>query len=286
MSTSPAFRHLAPVSDAAWDEIDDEARRSLRHYLSARRLVDMTEPGGWTLASVPTGRTRQVGSRVDGVTLGVREVLPLVESRCRFQLDRVELEAIDRGDPAADLDPVVTASRRFAESEDVLVFDGNDDAGVVGLASGSPHDALEIGDDYDRYPNTVAAAVDVLRSAGVGGPYGIALGRRCFRGVIESSRGGYPLLEHLRMELGGPVVWSPVMEGAVIVSLRGGDFEIVAGQDVALAYVGHDEATVTLELRGSSTFRNLAPEAAVVLRYGSSDGRGVARSKRRTGRSR
>lgn len=286
MSTSPLFRHLAPVSDTAWDEIDDEARRSLRHFLSARRLVDMTEPGGWGLASVPTGRTRQVGSRVDGVRFGVREVLPLIESRCRFELDRAELEGIDRGDRAPDLDPVVQAARSFAEAEDVLVFDGNDDTGVTGLASGSPHDALEIGDDYDRYPNTVAGAVDVLRSAGVGGPYGIALGRRCFRGVIESSRGGYPLLEHLRMELGGPVVWSPVMDGAVIVSLRGGDFELVAGQDVAVAYLRHDDESVSLELRGSSTFRNLTPEAAVVLRYGSdASERRASRSRRRGART-
>lgn len=267
MSVSPLFRHLAPISESGWREIDDEAARSLRHHLSARRLVDTTEPGGWELSAVPTGRVRSVGSRADGVTFGVRESLPLVESRCGFELDRRELDAIDRGAAAPDLDPVVQAARRFAEAEDRLVFEGNDEAGVVGLASGSPHEPLAIGDDDDRYPNTVAAAVDVLRSSGVGGPYGLALGPRCFTGVIESSRGGYPVLEHLRMELGGPVVWSPVMDGAVIVSLRGGDFDLVLGQDVAVAHVRHDDVSVSLELRGSSTFRNLAPEAAAVLRF-------------------
>lgn len=285
MSASSLIRHLAPVSDAGWQEIDDEARRSLRHFLSARRLVDMTDPGGWALASVSTGRVRRLTSGVEGIELGVREVLPLVESRCSFRLDREELDAIDRGASAPDLDPIVQAARRFAEAEDRLVFEGNEEAGVVGLASGSPHESLEIDQDYDRYPNTVATAVDVLRSAGVGGPYGIALGPRCFTGVIETSRGGSPLLEHLKLELGGPVVWSPVMDGAVIVSLRGGDFEIVAGQDVAVAYVAHDDASVTLEMRGSSTFRNLAPEAAVALRYGSEQQEGGPRRRRRAGRS-
>ncbi len=60
------------------------------------------------------------------------------------------------------------------------------------------------------------------------GPYAIALGPRCYTGVVETTeRGGYPVFEHLRMILGGPVVWAPAVDGAVVLSQRGGDFELV-----------------------------------------------------------
>ena len=108
----------------------------------------------------------------------------------------------------------------------------------------------------------------MLREAGVGGPFGIALGPRCHRGVIETTeKGGYPILEHLRLILGGPVVWAPEVDGAVVMSLRGGDHELLSGQDISIGYSHHDATTVTLFLVQSMTFRNLSPEAAVVLRY-------------------
>lgn len=265
---SPLQRSLAPISERAWEGIDDEARRALRHFLSARRLVDVTEPQGWELAALPTGRTRALGSSIEGVEIDARDSLPLIETRCGFRIDRAELEALDRGGAAIDLDPVARAARSFAQAEDSLVFDGRPEIGVIGIADGSGHSPLKIEDDYERYPNTIAAALLVLREAGVEGPYGIALGPRCFTGVIETTeKGGYPLLEHIRLQLGGPVVWSPGVDGAVIVSMRGGDFELVRGQDASIAYRSHDDTSVTLELRSSSTFRNLAPEAAIALRY-------------------
>lgn len=286
---SPLLRALAPISDRAWQAIDDEARRALRHFMSARRLGDVTGPQGWDLAAVSTGRSRATGSTVDGVELGVRESLALVETRCGVRLDRTELDDLDRGGEAADLDPLTLAARSFAEAEDTMVFDGPSAAVVMGIAGGSPHSALEIEDDYERYPNTIAAALMVLRQAGVEGPYGIALGPRCFAGVIETTeKGGYPLLEHIRLQLGGPVVWSPGLDGAVIASLRGGDFELVLGQDVSIAYRSHDDSSVSLELRGSSTFGNLAPEAAIALRYDTPDCRHAVNeigSLNQTGRS-
>ena len=112
-------------------------------------------------------------------------------------------------------------------------------SGVPGLSVGrrrrawwpsSPHPPITIGEDYQRYPNHVAQAVETLRRAGVGGPYAIALGPRCYTGVIETTEhGGYPVLEHLRLILGGPVVWAPAVDGAVVLSQRGDDFELVVG---------------------------------------------------------
>src|SRR5262249_9712336 len=147
-------------------------------------------------------------------------------------------------------------------------FNGFADAGVVGIVEASPHEAVELSDDYSTYPTSVAKAVALLRAAGVDGPFGIALGPRCYTGVIETTEhGGYPLLEHLRMILGGPVVWAPAVDGAVVLSMRGGDFELSLGQDLAIGYATHDAATVGLYLEESLAFRVITPEAAVHLAY-------------------
>jgi uncharacterized linocin/CFP29 family protein len=86
--------------------------------------------------------------------------------------------------------------------------------------------------------------------------------------VIETTqRGGYPVFEHLRLILGGPVVWAPGVDGAVVVSTRGGDFELVCGEDASFGYSSHDDAVVNLYLEESITFRVTTPEAAVALVY-------------------
>jgi uncharacterized linocin/CFP29 family protein len=85
--------------------------------------------------------------------------------------------------------------------------------------------------------------------------------------VIETTEhGGYPLFEHLRQILGGPFVWAPGVDGAVVLSLRGGDFLFDCGQDVAIGYDGHDVDAVSLYLVESFTFRVATREAGVALR--------------------
>ena len=159
------IRELAPLSDAAWEQIDGEATRSLTNYLAARRLVDFDGPHGWEHAAVTTGRTEPVAAGVLGtVEASRRRVLPLVELRSPFALLRAELEAVDRGAGDADLQPVIDAGRAAALAEDYLVFHGDPAVGITGIIAASPHQAVPIGDDYADYPGQVAKAVTVLRS--------------------------------------------------------------------------------------------------------------------------
>lgn len=263
------FRELAPVSDAAWSEIDEEATNTLTHFLAARKLVDLIGPCGWAHSAVSLGRADELDdSPFAEVTVAQRRVLPLVELRRPFVVSRSELEAIDRGATDIDLEPLKEASRDLALAEDGLVFDGYPGAGITGIVDASPHDPIALSDEFDQYPNHVAKAVATLKAAGVGGPYAIALGPRCYQGVIETTeRGGYPLLQHLHLILGGPVIWGPAVDGAVVLSQRGADFELTVGQDTSIAYRAHDADTVTLEVQESVAFRAPSPEAAVALRY-------------------
>jgi len=262
------FRELAPITDAAWSEIDSEATRSLTHYLAARKLVDFTGPLGWDAVGVANGRAHGVdASNLDGVEVCRREAITLLELRTPFALSRGELNRIDRGATDVDLDPVVEAARKAAAAEDTIVFHGSPD-GAPGIAEATPHAPVPLTGDFKDYPKSVARAVALLKESGVAGPYALALGPRCYKGVIETTEhGGYPLLEHLHLIIGGPVVWAPAVDGAIIISQRGGDVELVVGQDLSIGYSHHDADAVQLYFEESIALRIAGPEAAVHLAY-------------------
>jgi uncharacterized linocin/CFP29 family protein len=254
------------MSERAWQLVDEEAARSLRHFLSARTLVDFTGPSGWDLSAVPTGTVVAADPPADGVVARRREATPVVELRTPFDLDWDVVDAVDRGSDNPDLAVVTEAARRAAMAEDRTLFDGGD--GMEGMAASSSHEPLVLGDDYGRYPSHVASAVAVLRRAGVEGPYAIALGDRCYTGVIETTEhGGYPVLEHVRLILGGPVIWAPALDGALVVSIRGGDYEMFSGGDLAVGFVAAGPSGIGLYIEESFAFQVHEPAAAVALRY-------------------
>ena len=263
------FHELAPISDRAWSEINAEATRTLSHFLAGRKLVDVEGPLGYDHSAVSLGRLRRLDSDVgDSVHASARQVLPLVELRRQFSLARDELDSISRGACDADLTPLVDAARSLAIAEDTIVFEGMAAAGMDGIGTASPHDEIPLTTEFGQYPTSVAKAVAVLKNAGIDGPYAIALGPRCYTGVIETTEhGGYPLLQHLGLILGGPVVWAPAVDGALVISQRGDDFTLTIGQDISIGYVSHDAATVTLELQESIAFVATSPEAGIALRY-------------------
>jgi uncharacterized linocin/CFP29 family protein len=263
------FRELAPVSDAAWAEIESEATRSLRNFLAARKLVELTGPLGWEYSAANLGRVRVLPERLaEGVEAGLRLVQPVIELRTPFTMARGELDSIDRGSKSPDLSVVVEGARRAALAEDRVIFVGFDPAGVGGISEQSPHDPIAIDNDYEEFPRAVARAIAMLRAAGVDGPFGLALGPRCYTNVIETTqRGGYPVLEQLRLITGGPLVWAPAVDGSIVLSLRGGDFELILGEDFSIGHASHDADSVVLFLEESMTFRVHSPEAAVVLAH-------------------
>jgi uncharacterized linocin/CFP29 family protein len=267
MAGGHLLRGHAPISEAGWALIDDEAKARLTPGLAARRLVDFSGPKGWEHSAVALGRVSDEEiSPLDHVEGRVRRVQPLVEVRARFTVSRAELAAGDRGAEDVDLSELDAAAQRLVVSENTAVFHGWSQAGIDGIGRVSPHDAIPCGDDIDRYPSFVARAVETLLRSGVSGPYGLALGREEYTRVIETAeRGGVLLFDHLRQILGGPIVWAPGVDGGVVLSLRGGDFLFESGQDVAVGYEAHDAESVTLYLEESFAFRVVSPEAAVAI---------------------
>lgn len=261
------LRSAAPITDAGWSLLDEEARERLTVGLAARKLVDFSGPHGWEHSASNLGRTEALATApADGVRAHRRRVLPLVELHSEFSLSRDELGAGDRGAQDVDLASLDASAQRIAEAENVAVFHGFEEAGIVGVTEASTHPSIELGDDFDAYPSHVAKAVELLRGAGIGGPYGLALGPEGYTGVIETTEhGGYLVLDHLAKILGGPVVWAPGVRGAIVLSLRGGDFLFSSGQDLSVGYRDHDADAVQLYLEETFTFRVATPEAAVAL---------------------
>ncbi|MCW5891061.1 MAG: bacteriocin family protein [bacterium] len=263
------LRRHAPISSKAWELIDEQAKQALTPNLAARQVLDFVGPKGWRKSAVNLGRVKPLeGTAVDGVQGAIRQVQPLTELRSVFELSRQELETAERGAPDPDLEPLVQAAIRIARAEDKAVFHGWKAAGIEGIVDASPHAPITIPNDYEHYPRAVAEATRVLRMAGVGGTYAIALGPRCYTGLMQAmSRGGYPVLEVVRQVVGGPVVWAPSVDGAVVLTTRGGDFELTVGQDISIGYLHHSATSVCFYLLESMTFRVLTPEAAVWLKY-------------------
>jgi uncharacterized linocin/CFP29 family protein len=259
-------RELAPVSDAAWSQIEDEATRTLKRHLAARRVVDVQGPAGFDAAAVGTGHTRRLENGLESVTAWVRDVRPMVELRVPFELDRQAIDDVERGSLDSDWQPVKDAAKQIAFAEDRAVFNGFEAASIQGIREGTSNPILTLPTSPDAYPEAVAQAISQLRLAGVGGPYRAVLSAEAYTAVSETSDHGYPILEHIRHLVDDEIVWAPAIEGACILSTRGGDFALHLGQDMSIGYSSHTDASVRLYLQESFTFMFLTSEAAVALR--------------------
>ncbi len=260
------LRSHAPISDSNWKLLDDEARERLAPALAARRLVDFSGPYGWERSAMNLGRVQAVASApCEGVSAVQRRVMPLVELRAEFEISRAELRDDDRGAADADLEALDIAAHRIAVAENTAVFHGWADVAIAGIAERAPHQ-MQLGQAPDGYPKPVAAAVERLLHSGISGPYALALGGEQYQRVVQTAEnGGYPLLEHLRKIIEGPIVWAPGVRGAVVMSQRGDDFLFESGQDLSLGYLDHDREVVRLYLEESFSFHVATPEAAVAL---------------------
>jgi uncharacterized linocin/CFP29 family protein len=259
-------RGLAPLSERAWQLIESEAKQALATYFSARKLVEFDGPHGWQFCAVPLGRVHDIKLEADAaLSAKLREVQPMIELRVPFDLTISEIDDIERGaDP--DLDAVVDASRRLAFAEDRSIYYGAQAGHVQGIISASTQKPISLSNDFQSFPGYVSEAIEQLRISGVSGPYAIALDADSYTALAKTTgAGGYPVLQHVRRFLDGPIVWAPALQGALVLSLRGGDFQLVVGEDVSLGYLDHDRQRISLYLEESFTFRLFSPEAAVPL---------------------
>jgi uncharacterized linocin/CFP29 family protein len=258
-------RELAPISAAAWADIEEEATRTLKRYLAARRVVDVRAPGGVDLAAIGTGHLQTIEAPASGILARQREVKALVELRVPFELDRQAIDDVERGANDSDWQPAKDAARRIAFSEDGAVFEGYEAAGIVGIRQGTSNPIMTLPADVRAYPQAIAEALTQLRLVGVNGPYRVLLGSEAYTALGETSDYGYPVLQHIQRLVDTEIVWAPAVSGAFVLTTRGGDFDLHIGQDVSIGYSSHTDSVVRLYLQETFTFLLLTTEAAVAL---------------------
>jgi uncharacterized linocin/CFP29 family protein len=258
-------REHAPITDEVWSEIDRAAKRALETRLKGRRIIDVDGPHGWDLSSVGLGRLSLSATElVEGVETGIRRSLSLVESRARCELDLWELDNISRNAKDVDFGPLEDAVRRAARFEDQAIFHGFAEADISGLMEASPHDPIELEGEINGFLNALSEARLVLQRSSIEGPYALVLGADLYRFVASVSE-GYPLSRRVSSLVGGPVLESELVSDGLLASLRGGDFEMILGQDFSVGYETHDSRSLRLFVTESFTFRIIEPAAVARL---------------------
>jgi uncharacterized linocin/CFP29 family protein len=258
-------RGLAPISDAAWSEIEEETSRTIKRYLAGRRVVDVQGPGGVALSAIGTGHLRNVAAPDEGIVARQRDVKPLVELRVPFELDRQQIDDVERGANDSDWQPAKDAAKLLAFAEDRAIFQGYAAAGIGGIREGTSNPILTLPPDVRAYPDAIAHALGKLRLEGVNGPYSVVLGADAYTALSETSDHGYPVLRHIKELIDGEIIWAPAINDAFVLTTRGGDFALYLGEDVSIGYLSHDDKTVRLYLQESFTFLLLTTEASVAL---------------------
>jgi uncharacterized linocin/CFP29 family protein len=258
-------RELAPISDAAWAQIEEETTRTLKRYLAGRRVVDVQGGGGVGLSAVGTGHLKPIPAPGDGILARQRDVKALVEVRVPFELDRQQIDNVERGANDSDWQPAKDAAQKIAYAEDRAIFEGYAAAGIVGIREGTSNPRMTLPADVREYPDAIAQALSQLRLVGVNGPYSVLLGADAYTALAETSDNGYPVLEHIKKLVKDEIIWTPATTGAFVLTTRGGDFDLHIGQDVSIGYLSHTDSIVHLYLQETLTFLLLTSEAAVAL---------------------
>jgi uncharacterized linocin/CFP29 family protein len=269
-------RELAPISDAAWSQIEEETSRTIKRYLAGRRVVDVQGPSGVATPGIGTGHLRNVAAPGNGILARQREVKALVELRVPFELDRQQIDDVERGADDSDWQPAKDAARLLAFAEDRAIFEGYAAAGIGGVREGTSNPVLPLPADIRAYPDAIAQALSQLRLVGVNGPYSVLLSADAYTGLSETSDQGYPVLGHIKRLVDGQIIWAPAISSAFVLTTRGGDFGLYIGEDVSIGYLSHDDKTVRLYLEETFTFLLLtsvaltAPETKADSRHGKS----------------
>ncbi len=258
-------KSMAPISDAAWEEINDTAVEILTSVLSGRKFLDVEGPKGWDYAALSTGRIQVPASQKGAVKYGTHQVMPLVETRIPFELNIWELDNVARGAEDIDLEAMEDAAREIAKFEENAIYEGFKAGQIVGLKQSSDYDLITFPQADEEIAGVIATAVAKLKANSIEGPYSLILSTEKWQRINAYVK-GYPLRKQLESLLGGNIIMAPFVKDSYLVSERGGDFRLVLGQDLSIGYESHNNKTVQLYFTESFTFQVIDPAAVLVLK--------------------
>ena len=177
------------------------------------------------------------------------------------------MDNVVRGAKDIDLSNLEKAAKDIALFEESVVYHGLAEANIKGLRLCTDDECLTIGAKPEAQLEAIAEGITQFTSRSVEGPYAFVVGPKLWS-LMSAHLQGYPVKMQAENILGGPVILSPYLsdkfeDEAYMVSTRGGDLELIIGQDLAVGYESHNPSTVRLYFTGSFTFRILEPAAVI-----------------------
>ncbi|WP_026895173.1 family 1 encapsulin nanocompartment shell protein [Clostridiisalibacter paucivorans] len=256
-------RELAPITDKVWEEIDERASDVLKTFLSARKVVKVEGPKGWDYTAIEDGRLKGVDVEEDDISFGIYDIKPLIETRMEFALDRWELDNLTRGAKDIDLEPLEDAVKKIAMFEEDAVYNGLEKGSIQGLVN-EANTKLKFGKNSAEILENISEGILNLKKAYAEGPYTLVVGEEAFK-RINSESSGYPLLKRIESLIGGNIVLSHALDGALLLPFDHDDLELTVGNDFSIGYQAHDIKKIRFFITESFTFRVLDPN--IIVKY-------------------
>jgi len=262
-------RNAAPLSEKAWKEIDGIAGSMFKQTIVARRIADFDGPRGWNHVATQLGtfKPAQAPQSSGKVRFSIPDVLLLTELRADFQLPWAYIDIFERVGPRLEAKSIENAAGATALAEDALIFFGSSTSPGLLKDKDTPRIALSDWSIPGRLVTDLLAAVQKLDTLGVKGPYEAVLSSQHYYSYLrQTGEGGvYPAAKQLGIVI-EKVHHSPVIDGAVLFSTRGGDFLVTVGGDFTVGYRWHDETAVHLFCVETIAAQLLTPEALCLIR--------------------
>ncbi len=256
-------RQLAPLTEEAWHGIDERATEVLKSVLTARKVVKVEGPRGLNHTVIPEGRLSILEEDPENVSTGLFKVKPLIETRTSFTLDRWEMDNLTRGARDVDLGPLEEAARKAALFEENAIFNGYEKGNIQGLVQ-SAEKTLEFGQDGSSIMDAITDGVLTLNNNFANPPLNLVAGEKAWH-QINHEAGAYPLYKQIRELIEGDILFSPALDGALLLPYDHEDLELNLGIDFSIGYQSHDTRVVRLFIAESFTFRVLDP--ALVVKF-------------------
>lgn len=257
-------RELAPLSKDAWEAIDGRAKEVLTSVLSARKFAKLNGPLGFDFKAVNVGRLSVKEAK--GIHYGINQMLPLVEVRNNFTLDRWELDNISRGAADVNLDSLDSALLKTVEFAESAVYHGLDEACILGLAQSSEHKHMTLGNSAEEILKNLSKALLLLKNSFVGETsYVLVVSEDIFTKIssmieVCDFTGVIKGMLH-----NGKIVVSKFLKGALLVPFNNDNIELTVGQDYSIGYQEHNEKEVKLYVTLTFTFRVTDKSLVVVF---------------------
>jgi uncharacterized linocin/CFP29 family protein len=254
-------KDLAPLTNKAWEEIEEQARITLNNNLTARKFLTIAEPKGWEFPGLSTGRLAEINKEKQ-LNYGIREFKPVVEIRTEFELDIWEMDNAERGAADIELAPLEEAAETAAKFEDKAIYKGFKQANIVGLVK-SAEDSLIL--DTKNWGKTIGEAILKMKNNAIKPPYALILGEELWKELVSEVK-GYPVKRHIENLIDGPIISTPAIKDGLLVQLNSEDLVLTPGQDFSIGYQNHTDKKVKLFLTETFTFSVFEPKAILHLK--------------------